>query len=90
MHDKSRKETNGSDKFSVHEFDVNGPSKDIRTIKCLASRTGIHLNTKLPSKNLDFHPVCLTPNCKNRIDAPGLRAVVPAPELDDKICTVRA
>ncbi|GFT30966.1 hypothetical protein TNCV_1683371 [Trichonephila clavipes] len=28
--------------------------------------------------------MCLTRNCKNQNDAPGLRALVPAPELDDK------
>ncbi|GFU10006.1 hypothetical protein TNCV_1797091 [Trichonephila clavipes] len=51
---------------------------------CLVSRTGIHPTTKLHSKNLDFHPVCLTRNCKNKKDDPGLQALVPAPGLDDK------
>ena len=35
--------------------------------------------TKLYSKNLDFHPQCLTRSCKNQNDAPGLPALVPAP-----------
>ncbi|GFS85773.1 hypothetical protein TNCV_2973201 [Trichonephila clavipes] len=35
-------------------------------------------------KNLDFRPVCLTHNWKNQNDAPGLRALVPSPGLDDK------
>ncbi|GFV48082.1 hypothetical protein TNCV_2932431 [Trichonephila clavipes] len=35
-------------------------------------------------KSLDFHPVCITRNCKNQNDAPDLRASVPAPGLDDK------
>ncbi|GFW25428.1 transposon Tf2-8 polyprotein [Trichonephila clavipes] len=51
---------------------------------CLASRTGIHPTTKLHSKNLDFHPVCLKQNWKNQNDAPGFQALVPAPGLDDK------
>ncbi|GFU96125.1 hypothetical protein TNCV_3676011, partial [Trichonephila clavipes] len=33
---------------------------------------------------MDFHPVYLTQNCKIQIDAPGIRALVPAPGLDDK------
>ncbi|GFX58164.1 hypothetical protein TNCV_4049221 [Trichonephila clavipes] len=39
---------------------------------------------KLHSKNLDFHPVCLTRNCKNQNDAPSLQALVPVPGMDDK------
>ncbi|GFV53712.1 hypothetical protein TNCV_2092151 [Trichonephila clavipes] len=33
---------------------------------------------------MDFHSVCLTRNCNNQNDVPGLRALVPAPGLDDK------
>ncbi|GFU77336.1 hypothetical protein TNCV_36151 [Trichonephila clavipes] len=51
---------------------------------CLASRTGIHPASKLRSKNLDLHPVCLIRNFKNRNDVPGLRALVPASGLDVK------
>ncbi|GFV86391.1 hypothetical protein TNCV_1469531 [Trichonephila clavipes] len=91
MRDKSRKETssskksaNGTDQISVYDSDVKGPSKYIGPFKCLASRTGIHPTTKLHSKNLDFHPVCLTRNWKKLNDAPGLWALVPAPGLDNK------
>ncbi|GFW39890.1 hypothetical protein TNCV_4358851 [Trichonephila clavipes] len=91
MLDKSRKEissskksANGPDKISVYDSDVKGPSKYIGPIKCLASRTGIHPASKLRSKNLDLHPVCLIRNFKNRNDVPGLRALVPASGLDVK------
>ncbi|GFU04935.1 hypothetical protein TNCV_1290421 [Trichonephila clavipes] len=75
MRDKSCKETSSSKKSA------SGPDKISR---CFASRTDIHPTTKLHSKNLDFHPVCLTRNSKNENDALGLRTLVPAPGLDDK------
>ncbi|GFW92309.1 hypothetical protein TNCV_3541951 [Trichonephila clavipes] len=75
MRDKSRMETSSPEKSA------NSPDKI--SVALPRELTFIRPQNYI-QKNLDFHLVCLTRNCKNQNDAPGLRALVPAPGLEDK------